>query len=128
MTKKARLDRSARKRQIVAAVLPLFSEKGLYAVTSKNMAEAAGVSEALIYKYFPHKKDIIQSVYESVCIDLTKQLDSLNDIPNNFNSLNLFIKKFLEHIFASDVLVSNYLPRIIMRSIIEDGEFAAYFL
>ena len=43
-----RLDSEARRRRIVDAALPLFARKGFAGTTTKEIAEAAEVSEALL--------------------------------------------------------------------------------
>ena len=54
--------RADRKLQIVESCLDLFANNGFAGTTSKQMAKASGVSEALIYKYFPTKGDIFEAV------------------------------------------------------------------
>src|SRR5579863_7723141 len=51
-----RLDSEERRKGIVAAAVPLFARKGFAGTTTKEIAEAAGISEALLYKHFPSKK------------------------------------------------------------------------
>src|SRR6056297_1337134 len=128
MNAKQRLDRQQRKAQIIEAVLPLFSEKGINSVTSRDMAKAAGVSEGLIYKHFPNKRELYESVFDHICAEMTAQLESLKAIPPSFDSLMFFMSKFIDHVFSESDLFDRFLPKVIMRSIIEDGEFASYFL
>ncbi len=56
MKRRKRLPAEDRKREIVAGALRVFAQKGFDRATSRELAEAAGVSEALIYKYFPTKE------------------------------------------------------------------------
>ena len=51
-----RLPGPARRRQIIQATLPLFAEKGFEATTTKEIAQAAGVSEAIIFRHFQSKE------------------------------------------------------------------------
>lgn len=122
-----RLDREERKEQIIRAVMPLFSLHGFDAVTSKDMAKAAGVSEGLIYKYFPQKSDIYHSVYVLLCSEMNSELDNLLNLTPSFQSLLAFFSRFVDHIFDDALMPNRMLPKLIMRSIIEDGEFASYF-
>lgn len=48
------------------AVRNLFCKKGL-SVTSKELSQAAGVSEALIYKLFNSKEELYQALLEKAC-------------------------------------------------------------
>jgi AcrR family transcriptional regulator len=47
-----------RRRAIIAAVIPLLTEHGS-AVTTKQMAEAAGIAEGTIFRVFPDKHALI---------------------------------------------------------------------
>ncbi len=49
----------ARQRQIVDAAVKLFSDKGFYRTTILDIANEAGTSSGLIYKYFKDKDDVL---------------------------------------------------------------------
>lgn len=63
-----RLDSTARRQAILDAALPLFAGKGFAATTTKEIAQAAGVSEALIFKHFPSKVSLYEALVLT-CID-----------------------------------------------------------
>lgn len=48
-----------RRRQVVAAAVALFSDRGYYRTTVQEIANRAGVSAGLIYQYFDDKDDIL---------------------------------------------------------------------
>ena len=50
-----RLDGGERRKGIVEAALPLFARKGFARTTTREIAEAAQVSEALLFKHFATK-------------------------------------------------------------------------
>src|SRR5437588_2066460 len=52
----AKLSSEERRAAIVKAVRRLFAEKGFHGTTTRELAEAAGVSEALLFKHFPNKE------------------------------------------------------------------------
>ena len=58
MPKPVRLSGKARKLAILADVRPVLAAKGLRGTTSRELAEAAGVSEALLFRHFPSKEDL----------------------------------------------------------------------
>src|SRR3954447_11676650 len=62
-----RLDAEERRRAIIGAALPLFARKGFAATTTKELAEAAGVSEALIFKHFPSKAALYGEILRAGC-------------------------------------------------------------
>ena len=50
----------ARRQQIVDAALELFAQQGYSATTTKSIAQAVGVTEGLIFHYFPTKGDLLR--------------------------------------------------------------------
>lgn len=63
-----RLSRDARKSEIVAAAVELFSEAGFDGST-RDVAQRAGITQPLLYRYFPNKEGLIEAVYEKVYLD-----------------------------------------------------------
>jgi TetR/AcrR family transcriptional regulator len=61
----ARMPAPHRRAQLLEAALNLFSEKGFDGVTTKEIAAAAGVTEAIIFRHFPTKQALYQAVLES---------------------------------------------------------------
>ena len=55
---------SERRAEIVAATLPLLLAHGA-AVTTRQIAEAAGIAEGTIFRVFPDKESLIEAVVES---------------------------------------------------------------
>jgi len=54
----------ARKEEILAAALEVFSDLGFTKATTKRIADAAGLrSPALIYWYFKNKEELLQAVF-----------------------------------------------------------------
>ena len=55
---------SSRERQagLIAAAASLFAAKGFNGTTTKEIAKAAGVSEALVFKYFPTKRALYSAI------------------------------------------------------------------
>jgi AcrR family transcriptional regulator len=63
-TRAAALPPSERRAEIVAATLPLVLAHGA-AVTTRQIAEAAGIAEGTIFRVFPDKESLIEAVVES---------------------------------------------------------------
>jgi len=51
-----------RKAWLIAAAASLFAGKGFNGTTTKGIAKAAGVSEALVFKYFPTKRTLYAAI------------------------------------------------------------------
>jgi AcrR family transcriptional regulator len=59
-----RLALDARRAQIVKASMALFAKKGFSGTTSRALARAAGVSEALIFRLFPTKRALYSAIIQ----------------------------------------------------------------
>jgi AcrR family transcriptional regulator len=59
-----RLPGNERRDQIVAATAPVFAERGYRGATTAELAEAAGISDGLIFRYFPTKADLYSAVLD----------------------------------------------------------------
>jgi TetR/AcrR family transcriptional regulator len=57
-----RLHASDRRLQLVETALDFFSRKGFSGTTTKEIAAAAGVTEAIIFRHFPTKHDLYNAV------------------------------------------------------------------
>lgn len=53
-----------RRRQIVDVAMRLFSERGFRGTTTKEIAQAAGVSEAIIFRHFATKDDLYAAIID----------------------------------------------------------------
>jgi AcrR family transcriptional regulator len=62
-----RLSPQERERQIVDGAIAFFAEVGLSGQT-RELAQRLGVTQPLIYRYFPTKQDLIDRVYEEVFV------------------------------------------------------------
>lgn len=60
-----RLDPGSRREQILCAAVAWFAEVG-FAGTTRDLARRAGVTQALLYKYFASKADLTEAVFERV--------------------------------------------------------------
>lgn len=62
MAEGARLPAEARRRQIVEAAARLIPDQGYLPLPPERLAQAVGVSKALIYGYFPDQHDLFNAV------------------------------------------------------------------
>src|ERR1700747_1890747 len=56
-----------RRAAIIKAVRRVFAEKGFDGTTTRELAVAAGVSEALLFKHFPNKEALYSAMQISCC-------------------------------------------------------------
>lgn len=64
--KTTRQQQDATRRQIVASAVDLMTRQGFDGTTMKDIARAAGIGDATIYKYFPTKDRIVLGYLDAV--------------------------------------------------------------
>ena len=65
----------ARRQQIINGAIKVFNTKGYYNSTTKEIAQAAGMTEGTLYNYIGSKEDIIYIVYEYITDILRSELE-----------------------------------------------------
>src|ERR1700730_6037175 len=65
-----KLSSEERRAAIIRAVRRAFAEKGFHGTTTRELAEAAGVSDGLLFKHFPNK----EAIYAAMLVSCSQQL------------------------------------------------------
>jgi AcrR family transcriptional regulator len=65
-----------RREEILDAALRLFSAKGLQTVSTRQIAEAAGISQPALYAYFATKDDLIAELCVRAFATLSARMDA----------------------------------------------------
>ena len=60
----ARMAGEERRHQILAVAMSLFSERGFRGTTTKEIAQAAGVSEAMVFRHFATKEELYAAILD----------------------------------------------------------------
>ena len=68
----ARLPRSARRKQLLAAAQEVFVANGYHAAAMDDIAERAGVSKPVLYQHFPGKLELYLALLDTQAEALTK--------------------------------------------------------
>ncbi|MBI5874756.1 MAG: TetR/AcrR family transcriptional regulator [Deltaproteobacteria bacterium] len=66
---KKRLTAKERSSQIVKVAMRLFSQKGFKGTTTREIAEKAGISEAIIFRHFAKKEALYSAIIDMQCND-----------------------------------------------------------
>src|SRR5215468_6339149 len=69
MDTKGKLSSEERRAAIIQAVRRVFAEKGFHGTTTRALADAAGVSEALLFKHFPTKEALFSAMQLACCTE-----------------------------------------------------------
>jgi len=105
------------------AARKVFSERGFHGTTTRELAVAADVSEALLFKYFPTK----EAIYDAMLLSckqsqLGQEFQRLLELKPSTASLILMV----HHLVAKNVDASPEwcdVSRLFTRSLTEDGVF-----
>jgi AcrR family transcriptional regulator len=126
-----KLSSRERRADIINAVRRVFAEKGFDGTTTRELAEAAGVSEALLFKHFPNKQALYLAMQTSCCAQRDPGLmERIQAMRPSAESLVRLIQFFVTHVVASRAAddQEELQTRMMLRSLTEDGEFARTFL
>ena len=118
-----------RRSAIVKSVLPLFAERGFASATSREIAEAAGVSEALIYKHFPSKETLYAEIQNFGCQGAEMALERIAGLEPSSRTLVLivyFMMRCLALGRQNDPIGWNTRHRLVLNSCLEDGDFPRF--
>ncbi len=74
------LDCDGKKGDILKASLELFAAKGYDAVSVRDIAKSAGVSEAALYKHFKGKEDMALYIFTAILRDYTGRLQRIDQV------------------------------------------------
>lgn len=118
-----RLPRAEREAQILDTAADFFAENGLTAQT-RRLAEECGVSQRLLYRFFPTKEDLLESVYKEEILGpfrmswFAKLQDRSRPVEER---LNTFYREYL-----SAVLTRRWLRLFLYASLAEAGMAPEY--
>jgi TetR/AcrR family transcriptional regulator, fatty acid metabolism regulator protein len=88
---------------ILAAATRVFAEKGYSTASITEIAQAADISDGLIYKYFTNKRDLLEHVLTSFYVRIIADLETKVAKGRNFEErLYVLVSEHL-HIFVSDI-------------------------
>ena len=62
-----RMSGEDRRRQLIEVAIDLFSRRGFAGTTTKEIAAAAGVTEAIIFRHFATKQDFYKAILDYKC-------------------------------------------------------------
>jgi AcrR family transcriptional regulator len=127
----AKLSSEERRAAIIKAVGRLFAEKGFDGTTTRELAEAAGISEALLFKHFPNKEALFVAMQQSCCTEQDHgRLERIKALEPGASTLVLLVHFLVSRILGpcaagDERAIQN---RLVLRSLAEDGQFARLFL
>ncbi len=126
-----KLSSDERRTAIIQAVRKVFAERGFHGTTTKALADAANVSEALLFKHFPNKEALYAAMQLFCCNESDpEKIDRIRALEPCTSTLVLIVHMMVARTVGTEPLsqedaVAHH--RLMLRSMIEDGEFARLF-
>jgi AcrR family transcriptional regulator len=121
-----RLTSEQRKRAIIEAALPIFAEKGFSSTTTRDLANAAGISEPLLYKHFPSKEVLYEEIQNLNCQEtdsIAKKLRQLEPSTLALVHIVYFLMRLLVIGKPAGTIPWVTRLRLMVRSLLEDGTY-----
>ncbi len=125
MKTSSKMPSADRRTAIITAARRIFVEKGFERTTTRSLAEAAGVSEALLFKHFPNKEALYSAIqvscFKEEGANLAERLQSLEP---STAALVFLVRDLVSHILAEPRDDEGLLFfRLVLRSLMDEGEF-----
>jgi AcrR family transcriptional regulator len=126
MSNSSRLSADQRRNAIVEAATKVFAENGFHGTTTRELAKAAGVSEALLYKHFPSKESLFSAMLATGANGaLSTMFKRIMALEASTSTLVIMVHFMISYYALSD---ADHSPTSAMnilqvRSLLADGEF-----
>src|SRR5215472_13749582 len=121
-----RLDGDKRHKAIVQAAVPLFARKGFAGTTTRELAEAAGISEALLFRHFPSKQSLYREILRLGC-EGDPALERLATLPASTDTAIRIVRFMVRRFVLGTDCERQDLDlrmRLMLHSCLEDGDYA----
>lgn len=121
-----RLDSDDRRRAIVNAAVPLFARKGFAGTTTRELAAAAGVSEALLFRHFPSKQSLYREILALGC-EGDPALERLATLPASTETAVRIVRFMVRRFVLGSECERRDIDlkmRLVLHSLLEDGDYA----
>jgi AcrR family transcriptional regulator len=128
----SRIPGDERRDLILEACLKVFAERGFHGATTRELAKAAGVSEALLFRHFPSKEDLYLALQSHCCQAKSgEKAEILGNLEDSTASLVTLVHYIMTKMLRPPDRVPELeqaLHRLLANSLIEDGRFARGFM
>ncbi len=135
MTPVTRMSAEERRDSILRAAVPLFAKYGFKGTTTRQIAEAAKVSEALLYRHFPGKDAIYHELKCFCCKKKEAITKIIEGLTPSTSTLVHAVYYLVNAIFLGEgpggeeeAVDHEDMHRLMAKSYLEDGEFARIFI
>lgn len=115
----------ARRRQIVDGAAQVFAQKGYHAATTREIAQAADVSEGSIYHYFDSKKDLLLAIMDRLRVSQLPSPSNALDDAGHLSAVDPYdVLKMVIRDLQAFAMEQQPMLRIVMSEFLIDEAFA----
>jgi len=115
-------DKDARMRAMIDSAVTLFADEGYSSVSTRRIAEAAGCSETLLFRYFGGKHGLLRAILQN----MSSGNEAPGPVPDDYQDLADFLEAYLLTMFGHMKQQSARL-KVITSAIIGDAELSSEF-
>lgn len=120
-----RLTASDRRQKILDAAAGLFARKGYQGATTREIAEEAGINEALLFRHFPSKENLYWTLIEELCMARGRQQRVRKVLEKGGSDGEIF--EAIAREFLSRTARDRELTRLLWFTALENHELSARF-
>jgi AcrR family transcriptional regulator len=103
VTRGARLPRSARRKQLLAAAQEVFVANGYHAAAMDDIAERAGVSKPVLYQHFPGKLELYLALLDTQADRLSRAVhEALDATTDNRERIHGVLSAYFRFVDRAD--------------------------
>lgn len=119
-----RMSGDDRRRQLIEVAIDLFSQNGFAGTTTKEIAAAAGVTEAIIFRHFATKQDLYKAILDYKCgqSSIENWMDEAQALMDAEDDTGLF--RFLVEKMVSFARDDTKFSRLLAHAALEGHELA----
>jgi len=110
-----------RRRRILDAAALVFARRGYHRARTKEIAEAAGVAEGTIYRYFKSKEELLISLVGRVALVSLPQVTTFDHSGGLRPVLTSLLAGWLENLDRNRDLLKAVVPEIISHRELREG-------
>jgi AcrR family transcriptional regulator len=122
--RQTRLEGCDRRLAILNAVREVFAEKGLEGATTRDLAKAAGVSQALLYQHFPSKESLYGAMAQHCMLGPdAAEYEKIIALEPSASTLILLTHFFLTKKLLRTNKEKKAMDMIAIRSLLGDGDY-----